>query len=107
MATVHLKRWMVSNTLLKENGILNLIFNIFIAEAVTNQGRHIITSSIGMFETFLGDAVPFTTSGELFNYIKNILMEYKRNDYDNAIDLSIFEFDSNIYENCIQRLYKK
>lgn len=85
----------------------SLIFNIFIAEAVTNQGRHIITSSIGMFETFLGDAVPFTTSGELFNYIKNILMEYKRNDYDNAIDLSIFEFDSNIYENCIQRLYKK
>jgi hypothetical protein len=83
------------------------IYNVFIAEAITNGGRHIITSSIGIFEYFLGDAIPFTTVNELYLFISNVIEEYKREDYENKIDLSILDIDDDIYTKCINRLIKK
>lgn len=82
-----------------------VLYNVFLAEAITNQGRHIITTAIACFEGFLGDAMKFDTKTELFNYIGNISREYKSK-YEGNIDISIVR-RKYIYEDCIRRLIEK
>lgn len=87
-----------------------ILFNIFIAEAITNEGRLIITSCIACFENYMGGAVTFTCEGEMIQYIMNIHNEYTHNGYEDTIDPSIFDFGGSNFdyrEACIDRLLNK
>lgn len=53
-----------------------IMFNIFLAESITNQGRHIITTAINAIENFLGDAMWFENESEVFHVIRNIDTEF-------------------------------
>lgn len=64
------------------------LYNIFTAEAVTNEGKHIITTAINALDGFLGDNVPLMTPNELFRYIYNIANE-KATKYP-TLDASVF-----------------
>ena len=55
-----------------------LLYNVFTAEAITSEGRFIITTAINCVEAFLGDAFYFVDETELTNYIYNIHEEYKK-----------------------------
>lgn len=62
--------------------------NIYIAEAITNCGRNIISSAAAGFEAFLGDNIFFNEIDEVYTYISNIAMDYV-NEYS-GIDLATF-----------------
>ena len=64
-----------------------LLYNVFTAEAITAQGRHIITTAINMVEGFLGAAFFFIDENELNHYLYTVHEEYKR--YGN-LDVSSF-----------------
>lgn len=64
-----------------------LLYNVFTAEAITAQGRHIITTAINMVEGFLGAAFFFVDENELNHYIYTVHEEYKK--YGN-LDVSSF-----------------
>lgn len=66
------------------------LYNVFTAEAITAQGRHIITTAINMVEGFVGGAFFFTDENELNHYLHNISTEYKT--YGN-LDVSGFEIN--------------
>lgn len=53
-----------------------IMFNIFLAESITNQGRNIITSAINAIENFLGDSMWFENESEVFHVINNIDSEF-------------------------------
>lgn len=53
-----------------------IMFNIFLAESITNQGRHIITTAINAIENFLGDSMFFENESEVFHVIRNIDSEF-------------------------------
>ena len=55
-----------------------LLYNVFTAEAITSEGRFIITTAINCVEAFLGDAFYLVDESELTNYIYNIHEEYKK-----------------------------
>lgn len=69
-----------------------ILYNLFIAESITNQGKQIVCTAVETFENFLSDAVKFSTSGELYEYIGNIHTEYNEK-YKDKLDTTIFEFD--------------
>ena len=81
-----------------------IMFNIFIAEAITNQGRHIITSAINNVENFVGSTCYFNNSNDMFNVISNILEEAQELDLDGtSIDaltegIDIMELPALVYE---------
>ena len=54
-----------------------IMFNIFLAEAITNQGRHIITSAINAIENFLGDNMVYENVTEVYSVINTIDREYR------------------------------
>jgi hypothetical protein len=47
-----------------------ILYNIFIAEAITNQGRQIITSAINAIENFLADAMWLENPTEIYHVIR-------------------------------------
>lgn len=53
-----------------------IMFNIFLAEAITNQGKHIITTAINAIENFLGDSMMYETSNDVYNVINKIDTEF-------------------------------
>ena len=53
-----------------------IMFNIFLAEAITNQGRHIITSAINAIENFLGDNITFENPSEVYHVVNQIHREF-------------------------------
>lgn len=63
------------------------LYNVFTAEAITAQGRHIITTAINMVEGFVGGAFFFTDENELNHYLVNINNEYQKY---GSLDVSIF-----------------
>lgn len=83
-----------------------ILFNLFLAEAITNQGRHIITSCTAAIENYMGSAFSLTSEGEAITYINNIDREFYINDYDKLIDTSIFDDISNIYDLCYNHMIK-
>lgn len=64
-----------------------LLYNVFTAEAITAQGRMIITTAINMVEGFLGAAFFFVDENELNHFLYTVHEEYKR--YGN-LDVSSF-----------------
>jgi hypothetical protein len=51
------------------------LYNRFIAEAVTNCGRQIISTAVMTFENFLSGSIEFNTESEVYMYINNISNE--------------------------------
>lgn len=78
-----------------------VLYNVFLAEAITNQGKHIITSAIACFEGFLGDSMIFDTPGELFNFLSNISKEC--NSRKKKLDISPYRVE-NILSATLRRL---
>lgn len=70
-----------------------IMFNIFLAEAITNQGRHIITSAINAIENFFGDAMWFENESEVFNTIYNIDKEFYSKTKGNLSEEALAKFD--------------
>lgn len=67
------------------------LYNLFTAEAITSEGRHIITTAINALEGFLGDAMYFTTEAECMHFLDTIHREYK--DYGD-LNVDIFGQDA-------------
>ena len=82
-----------------------VLYNVFIAEAITNQGKHIITTAISCFEGFLGDNISFDTKGELYNFIRNIQNEYQTK-YKGTLNIKPFRVD-NLLSATVRRLIEK
>lgn len=80
------------------------LYNVFLAEAITNQGKHIITSAINGFEGFLGDNQKYDTEQELYTFIFNIVDEYKS--YDDGLDIRAFRINDPV-NSCLRRLIEK
>lgn len=70
-----------------------IMFNIFLAESITNQGRHIITSAINAIENFLGDAMWFENESEVFNTIYNIDTEFYTKTKGRLTEKALEKFD--------------
>ena len=88
-----------------------ILFNIFLAEAITNQGRHIITSAINAIENFLGDNMAYENPAEIYHMIQNIHSEYMnrcRGSISNdAIELFSRNMDlSSLAQKCTARYLK-
>lgn len=84
--TPHWARWnnkqgntkIISNSLYGVLGYARFIFhNIFLAESITRMGRVIISTAACGFENFLADNVCFACEGEVYEYIHNIVTEYR------------------------------
>ena len=100
-----------------------LLYNVFTAEAITSEGRFIITTAINCIEAFLGNAFYFVDESELTHYIYNIHTEYKKygeldvskfgvNDYlplvyDRLIEKSKFTMTDKMKENLLDMLTGK
>lgn len=87
-----------------------IMFNIFLAEAITNQGRHIITSAINAIENFLGDSMMFENPAEIYHVINTIDREYRALTHgisDEAIGMIGRNIDlSNLTSRCVDRFLK-
>ena len=101
-----------TNTKIKVNALYGvhgyfkfILFNIFLAEAITNQGRQIICTAAECFESFLADNVPFTTESEVYHYINNIHNEYKTL-YEDKLNFEPFYIDD-IRFKVVKRLVNK
>ena len=100
-----------------------LLYNVFTAEAITSEGRFIITTAINCIEAFLGNAFYFVDESELTHYIYTIHAEYKKygeldvskfgiNDYlplvyDRLIEKSKFTMTDKMKENLLDMLTGK
>src|SRR5699024_1179735 len=72
-----------------------IMFNIFLAEAITNQGKHIITSAINAIENFLGDCMQFTSASEVYHVIHNIENEFYQRTKGRFSDALITQMSGN------------
>ena len=77
-----------------------LIYNIYVAEAVTRQGRSYISCSIMLFESLLSNNVKFNNLNELITFIHNVENEKNSRTYLDEVFL-----DRNItIEECFFKL---
>lgn len=67
------------------------LYNRYIAESVTNEGRQIITTAINCVESCLGDNVKFATHSEMYNFIR-VTLDYTK-EHEAEIDLSMFDYN--------------
>lgn len=76
------------------------LYNRYLAEAVTNMGRQIITTAVMTFENFLsGASVQMNTEEEIWQFITHVVGEY-----DERIDYEIFDSEEISTESVIQRI---
>ena len=62
-------------------------YNIYVAEAVTRQGRSYISCSIMLFESFLANNVKFNSLNEIITFIDNVVNERNERKFDDRIIL--------------------
>lgn len=99
---------LIINSLYGVLGYIKFILsNRFIAQSVTNQGRQIICTAVCCFENFLADNLKFLTSSEMFEYIQNILNEYRSVSEEKRFHLDMFEINDNYQSKVKRRLLKK
>ena len=82
-----------------------ILYNIFLAQAVTTMGKNIIATAACGFENFLADNIRFDEPSELIEYIQNICEEYKGK-YENQMDLTMIGVVKSD-EEVVERLLKK
>lgn len=65
----------------------SLYYNVFVAEAVTRQGRSYISCSIMLFESLLANNVKFNNVDEIITFIHNVISEKPNRKYDDSLIL--------------------
>lgn len=78
-----------------------IMFNIFLAESITTQGRHIITSAVNAIEGFFGDAMYYENSSEVYHVVDNIVGEFHKKVPGGSLSvdvISIFAKSMNLRE---------
>ena len=65
--------------------VTSALYNIYVAESITRNGRSYITNSIMFFEAFLSNNVKFNSLDEIITYIHNICEEKPNRKYDDTI----------------------
>jgi len=79
---------------------VNTFYNLYVASAITMQGKAYISCSITMFEAFIGNNVKFNSLNEIIIFIDNVLSEKSERKFDDSMIL-----DRNITkEECFFRL---
>ena len=77
-----------------------MYYNVYVAEAITRQGRSYISCSMMFFESFLADNVKFNSLNEVITFIHNVTHEKNERKCDDSIIL-----DRNItVEECLFKL---
>ena len=64
-----------------------LFYNVDVAESITGAGKSAISSSIVLFEMFLGDNIKFNSLNEIITFITNIVHENNIREYDDNLIL--------------------
>lgn len=73
----------------------SLFFNLEAATGITAKGKQLISTATCAFEAFLGDNVPFLDMNECLIFIKNILKESNKREFN---DKDILDFNVDKYE---------
>ena len=68
-----------------------VLYNRFIAESITNEGRQIITTAVTVFDNFLSGGIKYNTEDELFQHIMNIKYEHDTKFNGISMDTSVFD----------------
>lgn len=61
---------------------VSLFYNLYVAEAITTQGRSYISCSITLFESFLANNIKFNSLNEIIIFIDNIINEKAERKFD-------------------------
>ena len=80
-----------------------LLYNVFTAEAITSEGRFIITTAIYCIEAFLGNAFYFVDESELTHYIYNIHTEYKKYGELDVSKFGVNDYLPLVYDRLIEK----
>ena len=80
-----------------------LLYNVFTAEAITSEGRFIITTAINCIEAFLGNAFYFVDESELTHYIYNIHTEYKKYGELDVSKFGVNDYLPLVYDRLIEK----
>lgn len=80
-----------------------LLYNVFTAEAITSEGRFIITTAINCIEAFLGNAFYFVDESELTHYIYTIHAEYKKYGELDVSKFGINDYLPLVYDRLIEK----
>ena len=80
-----------------------LLYNVFTAEAITSEGRFIITTAIACIEGFLGDAFYYVDENELNHFLFNIHKEYAKYGTLDVSTFGIADFTEMAYQRLLSR----
>ena len=80
-----------------------LLYNVFTAEAITSEGRFIITTAINCIEAFLGNAFYFVDESELTHYIYTIHAEYKKYGELDVSKFGVNDYLPLVYDRLIEK----
>ena len=80
-----------------------VLYNRYIAECITNQGRQIITTAVMTFESFLSNGIRFNTEEEVYKFVTNVIDDYKKAFSEHPLDASYFPID-NIDHKVVKRI---
>lgn len=64
-----------------------LFYNVYVAEAITTQGRSYISASITLFEALLADNIKFNSLNEIITFITNVIHEAPQRKFDDNLIL--------------------
>lgn len=62
-----------------------LLYNIFVAEAITRQGRSYISCSMTLFESLLANNIKFNNLNEIITFINNIVNERNERQFSDSL----------------------
>lgn len=83
----------------------SVFYNLFLATAVTGQGRGCISASITMFEGFLANNVKFHNLNEVHTFMNNICEDQKKPEMHKFYDYDYLDRDVTVEEAFLKIIY--